>query len=45
MDYDHKKSLLRFDIENNISKGEHTFTLEVIDNAGNMTKYKAEFTY
>ena len=45
MDYDHKKNLLRFDIENNISKGEHTFTLEVIDNVGNMTNYEAKFTY
>jgi hypothetical protein len=45
MDYDYKKNLLRFDIEKNISKGEHTFTLKVIDNVGNTTNYKAEFTY
>ena len=45
LDYDHKKNLLRFDIENNISKGEHTFTLEVTDNVGNMTNYEAKFTY
>ena len=45
MDYDYKRNLLRFDIEKNISKGEHTFTLEVIDNVGNTTNYKAEFTY
>jgi len=45
LDYDHKKNLLRFDIEKNISKGQHNFTLEVIDNVGNATNYKAEFTY
>ena len=45
MDYDHKKNLLRFDIEDNLTKGEHTFTLEVIDNAGNIKKYEAQFTY
>ena len=45
MDYDYKRNLLRFDIEKNISKGEHTFTLEVIDNVGNTTNYKAKFTY
>ena len=45
MDYDYKKNLLRFDIENNLSKGEHYFTLEVIDNVGNMKKYVAKFTY
>jgi hypothetical protein len=45
MDYDYKRNLLRFDIENNIRKGKHTFTLKVIDNVGNATEYKAEFTY
>jgi len=45
LDYDHKKNLVRFDIDNNISKGEHTFTLKVIDNVGNTTNYKAKFTY
>ena len=45
LDYDHKKNLVRFDIDNNISKGEHTFTLKVIDNVGNTTNYKARFTY
>lgn len=45
MDYDHKRNLLRFDIEKNISKGEHTFTLKVMDNVGNATDYSAEFTY
>ena len=45
MDYDYKTKLLRFDIQKNISKGKHTFTLKVIDNVGNSSNYKAEFTY
>ena len=45
MEYDYKKNLLRFDIENNITKGNHTFTLKVIDNVGNATDYTADFTY
>ena len=45
MDYDYKRNLLRFDIEKNISKGKHTFTLKVIDNVENEKNYKAEFTY
>ena len=45
MDYDYKNNLLKFDIEKNISKGKHTFTLNLIDNVGNTTDYKAEFTY
>jgi hypothetical protein len=45
MDYDHKKNLLRFDIEGNIIKGKHTFTLEVIDKVGNAIAYEAKFTY
>ena len=45
MEYDHKRNLLRFDIEDNISKGKHIFTLKVTDNVGNSTKYRAEFIY
>ena len=45
MDYDYKRNLLKFDIDNNISKGKHTFTLNLKDNVGNTTDYKAEFTY
>ncbi len=45
MDYDHKRDLLKFEIKNNISKGKHNFTLKLIDNVGNFTDYKAEFTY
>ena len=45
MDYDYKKNLLRFDIDENLKKGKHTFTLKVIDNVRNGTEYKAEFTY
>ncbi len=46
MDYDAKRNLLKFDFkDSNISKGKHIFTLKVIDNVGNTTNYKAEFTY
>ena len=45
MDYDYKTKLLRFDIDKNLSKGKHNFSLEVMDNVGNTTKYKAGFTY
>jgi len=45
MDYDHKKDLLRFDINNNISQGKHYFKLKVKDNVGNTSIYEAEFTY
>ena len=45
MDYDHKKNLLRFDIKNYLSKGEHDFKLEVIDNVGNIKNYEAKFIY
>ena len=45
MDYDYKKNLLRFDIDKNISKGKHTFTLKVIDNVDNEKIYSADFTY
>ena len=45
MEYDYKRNLLHFDIEDNISKGKHIFTLKVIDNVGNSTNYRAEFIY
>ena len=45
MDYDYKRNLLKFNIEKNISKGKHIFTLKVIDKVGNNTDYKAQFTY
>mgnify|MGYP000183839003 CR=1 FL=1 len=45
MDYDYKNNLLRFDIDKNISKGKHTFTLEIEDNVGNKKEYKAAFIY
>ena len=45
LDYDHKQNIVRFDIDNNISKGEHNFSLKVIDNVGNTTTYNADFTY
>lgn len=45
MDYDYKKNLLRYDIENNISEGKHDFNLKVIDKVGNETNYIANFIY
>ena len=45
MDYDYKKNLLRFDIQKQLKKGEHTFNLKVIDNVGNTTEYNTDFTY
>lgn len=45
MDYDYKRNLLRYDIDKNLEKGKHTFTLEVKDNVGNTKKYTANFTY
>tara|TARA_B100001142_G_scaffold301946_1_gene328040 strand:+ start:2872 stop:4572 length:1701 start_codon:yes stop_codon:yes gene_type:complete len=45
MEYDHKKNLLQFDIQENLSKGEHTLTLKVIDNVNNEKIYRANFTY
>ena len=45
MDYDHKKNLLRFEIEDNIKTGQHTFTLQVTDNVGNTSNYTALFNY
>ena len=45
MDYDHKRNLLRFDIDKSINQGENTFKLKVIDNVGNIKTYKAKFTY
>ena len=45
MDYDHKRNLLRWDIQENIITGDHTFILKVVDNVGNTANYKADFTY
>ncbi len=45
LDYDYKRNLVRFDIDKSLTKGKHTFTLEVSDKVGNITNYKAIFTY
>ena len=45
MDYDHKKNILRLDIDKNIKKGEHKFILKVVDKVGNTSIYEAKFTY
>ena len=45
MDYDYKRSLLKYDIDSDLEKGTHIFTLEVVDNVGNISNYKAKFTY
>ena len=45
MEYDHKKNLLRFNIDDNISKGQHYFILKVKDKVGNTANYEANFTY
>ena len=40
-----KKNLLRFENEDNIKTGQHTFTLQVTDNVGNTSNYTALFNY
>ncbi len=45
MEYDHKNNLLKINIKENISKGEHTLKLKVIDNVNNENIYTANFTY
>ena len=45
MDYDYKRNLLRYDIDEKLTKGKHTFTLKVTDNVNNKKVYTADFTY
>lgn len=45
MDYDYKESVLRYDIENDLKKGKHTFKLNVTDNVGNESNYNSTFIY
>ena len=45
MDYDYKRNLLRYDIDEKLTKGKHTFTLKVTDNVNNEKVYTADFTY
>ena len=45
MEYDHKRNLLKYKIDENLKQGRHIFNLEIIDNVGNKTDYQANFTY
>tara|TARA_B100001142_G_scaffold35238_1_gene31072 strand:+ start:531 stop:2228 length:1698 start_codon:yes stop_codon:yes gene_type:complete len=45
MEYDHKRNLLQFNINNSLTRGEHIFTLQVIDNVGNEKIYTNTFNY
>ena len=36
---------LRYDIDEKLTKGKHTFTLKVTDNVNNEKVYTADFTY
>ena len=45
MDYDYKRNILRYDIENDLKKGQHTFKLNVTDNVGNESNYISTFIY
>ena len=45
MEYDHKRNLLQFNINNNLTKGKHIFTLQVVDNVGNEKIYTNTFNY
>ena len=44
MDYDYKTNLLRYKIED-LQKGEHVITLNVVDKLGNSSKFEAQFTF
>ena len=43
MEYDYKRKLLTYIIQQDLEKGKHTFKLEVSDKIGNSTTYKADF--
>jgi len=45
MEYDYKRKLLTYEIQKELAKGKHTFTLIVNDKMKNETIYKAEFTH
>ena len=45
MEYDPKRARLTHYFEKDLSKGKHTFTLEVEDEKGNISKYKADFIF
>ena len=43
MEYDYKRKLLTYIIQQDLEKGKHTFKLKVSDKIGNSTIYKADF--
>ena len=45
MEFDPKRALLTHYFDKDLSKGKHTFTLELEDERGNISEYKADFIY
>ncbi|MBI4945053.1 MAG: hypothetical protein HY840_01480 [Bacteroidetes bacterium] len=43
MEYEYKKALLFYEFDEHVSKGKHTFQVEVTDGKNNARTYKAEF--
>ena len=43
MEYDYKRKLLTYAIQQHSEKGKHIFSLVVSDKMGNSTTYKADF--
>jgi len=44
MEYETKKDLLFYEVDERLKKGENTFELEVTDQRGNKTSYKTVIT-
>jgi hypothetical protein len=44
MEYEYKKALLFYEFDEHVTKGKHTFQLEVTDGKNNVRTYKADFT-
>ena len=45
MEFDPKRARLTHFFEKDLSKGMHVFTLEVEDEKGNISKYRADFIF
>ena len=45
MEYDYKRKVLTYNIDERLSKGKHTFNLTVKDKVENTATYKLEFTF
>ena len=45
MDYEPKKSLIKFDIDEKFKDGNYDITVEVEDNIGNKSLYHSNFTF